>query len=159
MERNTQKSDYGTELNKYGVIAFVPGGNSMWPLLKNRGQSVIVEKKNGRLKKYDVALYLRKNGIYVLHRVLEQTDFGYIMCGDSQFTLEKVCEDQVIGVMKGFYDKNKYIQCNDEKYIKRVGRWYSHKFVRKVRLKLFFFRQRVKGKLKRIFSKKVNKNV
>ncbi len=38
---------YKTELDKNGAIAFVPSGNSMWPILKNKGQSVIVVKKDG----------------------------------------------------------------------------------------------------------------
>ena len=151
-------SDYRTEVERHGVIAFVPGGNSMWPMLKNRGQSVIVTKKENRLKKYDVALYQRENGMFVLHRVIEPIEDGYIMCGDSQFTLEKVEESQVFGVMEGFYHRKKYVNANDVKYLGRVECWYKRKKWRKLRLKTFFFSQRVKNKLKRIFSirKKTN---
>ena len=147
-------SDYKTELEKNGAIAFVPGGNSMWPTLKNRGQSVIVKKKSERLKKFDVALYQRYNGAFVLHRVIEPVKDGYIICGDSQFTLENVKEEQVFGVMEGFYRGKKYIVCTDKKYCKEVERWYKRKNWRKFRLKCFFFWQRVKNKLRRIFVKK-----
>lgn len=146
-------SDYKTEMEKNGVLAFVPGGNSMWPTLKNRGQSVVVVEKKGRLKPFDVALYVRADGSFVLHRVMEVVDGGYIICGDSQYTLENVKEEQVFGVMDGFYRGKKYIECKDEKYKREVERWYGRKFRRKVRLKCFFFRQRVKGKLKRTFGK------
>ena len=47
------KANYRTELEKNNVIAFVPGGNSMWPMLKNRGQSVIVQPKTQKLNKYN----------------------------------------------------------------------------------------------------------
>lgn len=147
-------SNYKVELEKNGAIAFVPGGNSMWPTLKNRGQSVIVKKKSERLKKFDVALYQRYNGTFVLHRVIEPVKDGYIICGDSQFTLENVKEEQVFGVMEGFYRGKKYIACTDKKYCKEVSRWYKRKNWRKFRLKCFFFGQRVKNKLRRIFSKK-----
>ena len=39
-------SDYKTELEKNGAIAFVPGGNSMWPTLKkSRSVGYCQEKK------------------------------------------------------------------------------------------------------------------
>ena len=159
MNNFNEKSNYRTELNKFGVIAFVPGGNSMWPILKNRKQSVVVTLKTERLKKYDVALYSRENDVFVLHRVMEVTPDGYIMCGDSQFTIEKVLEESVFGVMKGFYQGEKYVECTDKKYVERVNKWYKRKKLRKLRLKRFYFWQRVKCKLKRIFKKGGNNNV
>lgn len=148
------QNDYRTELNNKGAIAFVPGGNSMWPILKNRGQSVIVVRKTERLKRYDVAFYQRANGSFVLHRVMKATNEGYVMLGDSQFELEKVLEEQVFGVMQGFYRGKKYVEASSDKYLKQVDRWHSRKTYRKFRLKIFYFSQRVKNKLKRIFSKK-----
>ena len=142
-------SDYLTELNKNNVIAFVPGGVSMWPTLKHRGQSVIVKSKTDKLKRFDVAFYRRENGAYVLHRVMESTEDGSVMCGDSQFFLEKVKEEQVFGVMVGFYRGKKYVDVNDPKYIKEINNWYGRKLLRKIRLKLF----RVRQKIKRLFKK------
>lgn len=149
-------ADYKTELDKSGEIAFVPRGNSMWPTLKNRGQSVVVAKKTERLKRFDVALYVRhgKEDSFVLHRVMEQTDGGYIICGDSQFTLERVPEDAVFGVMSGYYKGKKFIPVTDEKYIRRVEKWYKNKKTRKLRLKLFFLRVRIKNAIARIFKGK-----
>ena len=146
-----EKSDYRTAIEKNGVIGFVPGGNSMWPTLKNHIQSVVVVKKTGRLKKYDVALYERAGGTYVLHRVMSVTDDGYIMCGDSQFTLEKVNEDSVFGVMEGFYRGKKYIDCKDGGYIKEVEKLYADEKRRKRRVKFFYLRLKIKNRLKRIF--------
>ena len=148
-----KKSDYKNEIEKNGVIAFVPSGNSMWPMLKNRAQSVVVKRKTERLKPLDVAFYLRDNGAFVLHRVMQVIDGGYVMCGDSQFNTEKVKEENVFGVMEGFYQGEKYIEVTDPKYIKRVKSWYSHKFRRKLRLKIFYFSNRVKNKLSRIFKR------
>lgn len=147
------QGNYQSELERNGAIAFVPSGNSMWPTLKNRGQSVIVLKKKERLKRYDVAMYVRADGKFVLHRVMKPIDGGYVMCGDSQFSLERVDEDQVFGIMTGFYRGKKYIDCTDPKYIRSTERWFLHKRIRKLRLKLFYFRVRVKGFLKRRFHK------
>ena len=154
MNQTIDKSEanYKTELEKNGVIAFVPGGNSMWPTLKHRGQSVIVVKKADKLKHFDVALYQRDCGTFVLHRVMEPTEYGYVICGDSQFVLEKVREYQVFGVMQGFYRGKKYIDVSDPDYIAEVEKWYSNPKKRKRVLKRFFFWQAVKYKIKRAFS-------
>lgn len=160
MEENKEKNftDYRAEIEKNKVLGFVPGGNSMWPTLKNRGQSVIVLPKTEKLKKYDVALYRRDNGVYVLHRVMEPTSFGYIMCGDSQFTLEKVKEENVFGVMTSFYRGKRCIEVTDPDYIKEIERWYGNPKRRKRKLNCFFFRQKVKGKLKAII-RRLKRNV
>lgn len=150
-------NDYATELNKNGVLGFVPGGNSMWPTLKNRKQSVVVLAKTQKLKRFDVALYVRSDGAYVLHRVMESTDNGYIMCGDSQYTLEPVPENRVIGYMSGFYRGKKYIDCADPKYVKEIENWYGRKLLRKIRLKFFYMRVRLKNGLKKIFGRKTAK--
>ncbi len=150
-------SGYKAELDKNGVVGFVPGGNSMWPTLKNRKQSIIVLSKTERLKPLDVALYMRADGSYVLHRVMNVTDTGYIMCGDSQFSLESVPEERVIGCMAGFYRGKKYVEVTDEKYIKKVKLWYKRKTLRKIRLKFFYLRLRVKNLIKKIFQRKTKK--
>lgn len=153
-----QGMDAKAKLTDNNVISFVPGGNSMWPTLKNKGQSVVVKAKTERLNKFDVALYVRGQNIFVLHRVMEVLNDGYIMCGDSQFSLEKVTEDQIFGVMIGFYRGKKYVDCNDKKYKKQVENWYKRKTLRKIRIKFFYFRKKVINKLKRIFGGK-DKNV
>lgn len=131
--------DYVQELVKNGVIAFVPSGNSMWPTLKHKGQSVIVKLKTEKLKPMDVALYRREDGTNVLHRVMHATDFGYVMCGDSQFTFEKVKEECVVGIMAGFYRGKRYVEVTDPDYIEQVKTWYSNEKRRKFRVKTFFF--------------------
>ncbi len=141
--------DYKKDLLKNGVISFVPGGNSMWPILKHRKQSVIIIAKKERLKKHDVAFYQRQNGTIVLHRVMEVIDDGYVMCGDSQLSLEKVKEDAVFGVMTSFYRGKRCVEVTDGDYIKEVERWYGNENRRKRKLQSFYFRQRVKGKIAR----------
>lgn len=71
-----------------------PKGTSMLPFLKEGRDSVLVVPDMP--KKYDIALY-EKNGVYVLHRVLEVTPEGYITCGDNSCVHEKVEKSKVIG--------------------------------------------------------------
>lgn len=148
MSESAEKFCYRTELENKNVIAIVPTGNSMWPMLKHRKQSVLVSKKTQRLKPFDVALYERKNGTYVLHRVMELTDTGYVICGDSQSYFEEVKEEAVIGVMTAFYRGKKCIEATDEKYIAKVQKWYSNEEKRAKKAKRFFFIQNIKYKIK-----------
>lgn len=141
---NNTTVDFKAQLEKNGSLAFVPSGNSMWPIIKNRGQSVIITKKKERLKKYDVAFYIRDNGAYVLHRVIEVTDSGYVTCGDAQFMREQVGEEQVFGVLAGFYVGKEYIDATNQKYLRKVKRWYRCKLWRKVLVKLHSLRSKRK---------------
>ena len=45
-------------------------GDSMEPMLRNRKDTIIIEPVHGRLKRYDLPLYRRPDGKYVLHRIL-----------------------------------------------------------------------------------------
>ena len=148
-----KRCDYVAELAKNGVIAFVPKGNSMWPTLKDEKQSVIVKRKTEKLRPMDVALYKRDNGANVLHRVMKTTDSGYIMCGDSQFVFEKVEEDNVYGVMVGFYRGKRYIDVNDAEYIEKVQKWYRHKALRRFNVKTFFFFKKIRCMLALVILK------
>lgn len=148
----TPHKDYLEQLNKFKVISLVPQGNSMYPMLKNKGQAVVIKKKENRLEKMDVAFYIRQNGSYVLHRVVEVNKDGYVMCGDSQFVYENVKEEQVVGVMTHFY-RNKNLVTADDEYKRVVQKFYDRKLLRKIRVKSFLFIERVKRKLKRILKK------
>lgn len=150
---NIKRTDYKTQLNEKGVISFVPEGDSMWPILKNRNQSVVVQKKVGRLSVFDVAFYVRDNGVFVLHRVVEVKENGYVFSGDSQLVTEYIKEEQVFGKMVGFYHGEKYIDCTTPKYTKKIKRMYANKFLRKFRIKYFYLGKRIKAKLRRIFRR------
>ena len=150
MKSNLKKeNDFKSELLNNKTIAFVPSGNSMWPTLKNKGQTVIVVPKTDRLKLYDVAFYERVDHSFVLHRVVEVLPKGYRMCGDSQINTEDIEESAVFGVMAGFYVGDKYIEAGDKKYRRRVSKWYSNKLLRKIILKFFRLGLKLKTKSKK----------
>ena len=99
-----------------GVYIGPTVGVSMLPMLKNRRDTIVVRPKTEKLKRLDVALYKRGTA-YILHRVLEPTDTGYIIRGDNCYSDENVPEEAVIGVLTEFFRKGKHILCTDEKYI------------------------------------------
>lgn len=144
--------DYKEKLSKYGVIALIPQGNSMWPTLKGNKQSIVIVKKTARLKKLDVALFVRE-GVCVLHRVMEVKEDGYICCGDSQTEQENVKEENVIGVLAGFYRKDKYIDVKSKEYKEEVKKLYSNEKRRRRKIKLYTFYLAVVGRMRSLFKR------
>ena len=51
-------------------VQFMPQGTSMLPMIRQGVDSVVVSPVSGPLKRYDLPLYQRDNGQYVLHRVV-----------------------------------------------------------------------------------------
>lgn len=102
------KSTFEEQLDIHGTFTFRNTGVSMRPLLKQGRDLFTVRKKSDgeRAAKYDVVLY-RRGEKYVLHRVLELKEDGYIIRGDNCITDEDIKEDQVIGIMTGYVRKGK----------------------------------------------------
>ena len=92
-------------------------GYSMYPMLRNKRDMIVVETVKRPLKKHDVPLYRLSCGKLVLHRILKVTPDGYIIRGDNLFFKEYVKKEQVIGVLKEFYRDGKKVVCaTDKKY-------------------------------------------
>ncbi|MBE7037194.1 MAG: hypothetical protein E7403_07870 [Ruminococcaceae bacterium] len=87
-------------------------GNSMYPLLRDRQDSVLLAKEE-QPKKYDIALFVRSNGEAVLHRIIKCGQDGFIMLGDNQYEKEgPILLSQVVAVAKGFYRGERFIPFN-----------------------------------------------
>lgn len=83
-------------------IKFSPRGTSMLPMLREGLDSVILSPLPAKLKKYDLPLYQRENGQYVLHRIVK-TGETYTCVGDNQFALEQgLRHEQMIGLVTAF---------------------------------------------------------
>lgn len=77
-------------------------GTSMWPMLRDRQDTIVVMPVEGGLRPLDIALYRRGNS-YVLHRVIAVRDGGYRILGDNCLRVEDVEEGQVLGVLEQFW--------------------------------------------------------
>ncbi|MBO5480661.1 MAG: S24/S26 family peptidase [Clostridia bacterium] len=130
--RSEQKLKIEDVLAQKGVYVGPTVGISMLPMLKNRRDTIVVKPKTERLKRLDVALYKRGDA-YVLHRVLQPIDGGYIIRGDNCYSDEKVPENAVFGVLTEFFRKDKHYYCTDEKYIR-----YAEKRLKTYKRRRFF---------------------
>lgn len=93
-------------------VTFSPKGSSMLPMLKEGRDSVTLERVGENLKKYDIPLYRRGDGQYVLHRIVKAGE-SYTCIGDNQFCFERGVErSQIIAVVTEFTRKGrKYKVC------------------------------------------------
>ena len=104
-------------LDANSEVSFTPSGTSMLPLLRHQKDKVVLKRPKGKLKKYDVPLYRRDDGSFVLHRVIGVRPDGYVMCGDNQTVKEYHIKDEsIIAVMSSFYRNNKHIYCDSFSY-------------------------------------------
>ena len=90
-------------------VRFSPMGVSMLPMLRQGRDAVELSPVPQRLKKYDLPLYQRDDGKFILHRIVEVGE-TYTCIGDNQFVLEPgVRQDQMIGLVTAFYRDGKRI--------------------------------------------------
>lgn len=124
-------------------------GMSMYPMLRDQMDNVIIEKSDSFCK-YDVVLYRRANGQYVLHRIVGVRGDGFVLAGDNERTREyPVDRASCIGRMKAFERSGKIYDAHVWWY-----RLYSRLWV------CFFPFRRTLGKVLRLIAriyKRLNK--
>ena len=109
-------------LAEEGKLVYKTRGVSMEPMLRQNRDLVVIEVPNGRLKRYDVAFYRRREA-YVLHRVIRVTEDGYRIRGDNTYSIEIVPESDIIGVLTGFCRKGKEYTTDNRAYRRYVRFW------------------------------------
>ena len=98
-----EKTTFEEELERKGWITYTCRGVSMLPLLRQKQDLFTVTKKQGRCKKYDVVLYKRADGAYVLHRVVKVCKDSYVILGDNCLNKEYgIREQDILGIMTSF---------------------------------------------------------
>lgn len=103
-------------IQEQGMLVCTTAGTSMYPMLRDRRDTIIVMPYEGRLKKYDVPLY--KSGTrYVLHRIVEVRPDSYVICGDNCERKEYgITDEHILGVLTGFYRGSKRINMDSWQY-------------------------------------------
>lgn len=93
--------------NKSERFTFKPNGVSMKPFIKGGCNAVEIERYTGGAKKYDIVFFRRSDGKYVLHRIVKLYDDCYGVCGDNQWWVEKVCDEQIFAIVTSVDGKKK----------------------------------------------------
>lgn len=122
MKKNEKVTDYEQLIKEQGFVCNTIVGRSMYPMLRNRKDTIVVKKVSGRLKKYDVPLY-KRDGKYILHRIIAVKSDHYVIRGDNCYEREYVTDDMIIGVLSDFYRGEKKIQLDNLFYKSYVIFW------------------------------------
>ena len=119
------KSTFENELAHRGFLLYRNVGDSMWPLIREgRDVLLIARKPQGRLPQYAVPLYRRDSGQYVLHRILQVRREDYVLCGDNRWQREYgICDRHVIGVLTAVIRDGRRLAVSDWQYRLYVHIW------------------------------------
>ena len=118
-----RKSSFEEVLEKDGRLVYTNQGDSMLPFIREGRDLLIIERPAGRLKKYDVPLYKRESGRYVLHRIIKVRADGYVVRGDNRRGRESVRDDQILGVLTALVRGGKTIPADSRSYRFRAALW------------------------------------
>lgn len=108
-----------------GKVCFKPRGRSMLPFIMEGRDEVVLKAPDPLPKKYSIPFYRRRDGHFVLHRIVGfDPDGSCIMCGDNQYIREHgIQKEQIIAVVEGVYRKGKYISA-DDRFFRLWGFWW-----------------------------------
>ena len=115
-----------------GIYTGLTRGTSMWPLIHQGRDNIIIVRPRGRLKKYDVPVYRTPGGKYIMHRIVRVRPEDYVIIGDNRLQKEYVTDDSICGVLAGFYkDGKRYVDCQNSRRYRLYSRvWVAHKLYR-----------------------------
>lgn len=93
-----------------GEFRMYPKGVSMLPILRQGKDSVVLVKPQFPLQRGQIIFYQRKNGQYVLHRIVGVNKDNYVLCGDNQtYKEEGITQDMIIAVVNRIYRGEKEV--------------------------------------------------
>lgn len=135
-------------LEQWGYAVFVPEGDSMLPMIRPGKDSVVI-KACREYELYDVVLYRRRNGQYILHRIVGRDGTGYTLCGDHQSALECGIErSQILGRVIRWECGNRVRTPDGPGYRVYVTVWCRTFFLRRLAL----FAERCRKKIGRLLG-------
>ena len=107
-------SSFEEILEAEGRLIYTNVGDSMWPMIREGRDLLVIQRPSGRLRRYDVPLYRRDSGQYVLHRVLKVRENDYVLCGDNRCRRETGITDRhVLGVLTAVIRDGKELPVTD----------------------------------------------
>lgn len=98
MEENITMRPAEEVLEEQGYIVDSVSGDSMFPTLKEKTDTVLIKPADEILQPYDVILF-RHDDKLLLQRIIKVIPNGYITRGDNMSVKEKISKEQVIGFL------------------------------------------------------------
>lgn len=128
-------------------------GNSMAPLIRNGRDSIVIMGYRGEtLSIGDIIFYKRRDGRYVLHRIVDKTSNGcFITLGDNQTNGEEIVNPKdIIALPVSVIRDKKELSLNSKRHRFYTRLWGKKSFLRWSHIQFFKFRIKLSGFLKGI---------
>ena len=128
-------------------------GNSMAPLIRNDRDSIVLAAYKGeKLGVGDMVFYKRKNGRYVLHRIIDiALDERFITLGDNQIKMEETVDiKQIVALPTTVIRGKKEVSLTSNGYKLYTKLWSKKSVIRWTYVKLFVFRIKLSRLIKKI---------
>ena len=131
-----------------GEFLFYPSGRSMLPTIKPGRDGVLLQRAS-KPSARDLLLYRRKDGSFVLHRLVRiEKNGSLVMRGDAQYIDEKgILPEQIVGRVCAIVRNEKQIRTDSPAFRLRAC-------VREISYPLRRFVHRLKGKISRTVRRK-----
>ena len=147
--KEEQFSNLESELKERGVYVSTTAGVSMKPMLRNRRDRVVLLPIGDKtLARWDLPIYRRPDGKYILHRVIDVKSDHYVIRGDNTYQKEYVKDAQIVGVVREFYRGDRHVLANARTYRAYAALWH---FIFPLRRLLFNMRRLAGGIKRKIF--------
>ena len=131
MREDAQFSNIEEQLEQNGVYVSTTVGFSMKPMLRSRRDRVVLlPVKDKVLKKWDVPIYHRPDGKYILHRIIAVRDDHYVIRGDNTYAKEYVPKEWVLGYVSEFYRGKRHVSAENRAYRLYAALWHGIYFLR-----------------------------
>ncbi len=120
------------QLDRGDSVRLIPQGTSMLPMLRPGEDAVILRRPEGPIRKYDIALYRRLDGKYILHRIVG-VGKTYTTLGDNCVIPEKgIHSEQILAVVHRCYRGEEEIPMRGLRYGLYCRTRYYFRFLRRI---------------------------
>ena len=122
------------------ALKICPSGRSMIPFIRGGRDEVLLRSAiNARLKRGDIVLYTRTDGIHVLHRVHHIHGELFYLLGDAQTQVEgPLKRSSIQAVAASITRKGREIKCDNRLYRMFSSIWLTLRPFRPLILNLYY---------------------
>lgn len=126
-------------LSKENEAIVTVKGQSMSPLIVANRDQVILEKRNfTKLNKGEIILFKSNRGEYLLHRIHDISDLGYLTIGDGNLHFDGwVRPCNVVAVVRSIIRKGRELDCYSSFWQNSFKVWMFLLPIRRILLKIY----------------------
>ena len=106
-------------LDEYEELTYTNKGTSMMPMLRPEKDLFTIQKKqdNQQFKVDDIILF-KRNGKYILHRIISTNNGIYKTMGDNcLYPEDNIIQDEILGYLVSFQRKKRRYSVTDSRYL------------------------------------------